>query len=131
MTKIKDEFIFRPEWFEAYGLDKEKNFLMSPTCGCGGKASILLRDFDELSKFAMSVLSENECCHCAVFVHFMNNEMYVFFKVLDNDDNICYYSGQSQENDMESFKKVDEEFGFHCYGLMIEHQKGQWRIVDE
>jgi hypothetical protein len=57
--------------------------------------------------------------------------MYVFFKVLDNEDNICYYSGKGQENDIETFKKIDDEFGFHCYGLLIERKKGEWRIVEE
>ena len=41
--KIK-KFNIRPEWFGAYGLDKEKNFMQAPTCecGCGGKSVLLI-----------------------------------------------------------------------------------------
>lgn len=29
------------------------------------------------------------------------------------------------------FQELDAEFGFHCYGLMIETNKGHWKIIED
>ena len=57
--KIK-KYNIRPEWFGAYGLDKEKNFMQAPTCecGCGGKGVLLINDRKELFGFIYNVLME-------------------------------------------------------------------------
>ena len=55
--KIK-KFNIRPEWFGAYGLDKEKNFMQAPTCecGCGSKGVLLIDDQKDLFKSCMTYL---------------------------------------------------------------------------
>ena len=52
--KIK-KFNIRPEWFGAYGLDKEKNFMQAPTCecGCGGKG-VLLKRIEQKSTMSLA-----------------------------------------------------------------------------
>jgi hypothetical protein len=128
-------FLFRPEWFSAYGLDKEKNFLQSPVCececGCGGKCVILLDDFDALTGFAVNVLMENDCDHCAIFTHGIDDKLYAFVKMLDEDDEIVIsYIMCDEGADFGFFKSIDDEFEFHCYGLLIETQIGQWKIIE-
>ena len=50
--KIK-KFNIRPEWFGAYGLDKEKNSMQAPTCecGCGSKGVLLIDNRKDLFRF--------------------------------------------------------------------------------
>ena len=45
MNQNIERIKFRPEWFGAYGLDKNKNFLQAPLCecGCGEKQVLYLR----------------------------------------------------------------------------------------
>ena len=128
--KIKN-FNIIPEWFGAYGLDKEKNFLQAPTCecGCGGKAVLLLKDEKELFGFMYNVLMENECNHCAIFAHSFDDTMFAALKV-DNetDDPILFFS---QEENMTFFKEWDDELELHFYGLMVESQLCEWKIIED
>jgi hypothetical protein len=130
---VKDNlFILRPEWFGVYGLDSGKNFLQSPVCpcGCGEKAVMLLEDFEEMTNFAFNMLMENDCCHCAIFMHSISGIMYAFAKMLDENDEISVSYTYSDSSDFKFFKTVDDELEFHCYGLLVETQHGQWKIVD-
>ena len=78
---------FRPEWFGAYGLDKDKNFLCAPVCECGcGEKAVLLLDNQNLFSFMFNVLMENECNHCAIFAHAFDGNMYAALKVENKDD---------------------------------------------
>lgn len=122
---------YRPEWFGAYGLDIEKNFLSVPICecGCGEKPSLLLNNTEDLFEFMFGMLMEYECNHCAIFAHTYDNSMYVALKV-ENKDNEPVLFFRTEGTDMEFFKKWDEELDLHCYGLMIEFQKGKWKIIE-
>ena len=35
------------------------------------------------------------------------------------------------DNNLTFFQELDAEFGFHCYGLMIETKKGEWKIIED
>lgn len=61
---------FRPEWFGAYGLDKNKNFLQAPLCecGCGEKMSLVLETNKDLFQFMNVMLIENDCNHCGILL---------------------------------------------------------------
>lgn len=123
---------FRPEWFGAYGLDKEKNFLQAPECecGCGGKASLVLKDRKELFQFMNSMLLENDCDHCAIFAHAFDGSMYVAMKVEnETDDPVLFFA--IEETDLGFFREWDDEVQFHCYGLLIETKKGLWKIIED
>lgn len=121
---------FRPEWFAAYGLDKEKNFLQSPVCecGCGGKASLLLKDTKELFGFMFNMLMENDCNHCGLFAYGFDGNMYAALKVEnESDEPVLFFA---QQGNMKFFKEWDDEVDLHCYGLIIETRKGEWKIIE-
>ena len=127
--KIK-KYNIRPEWFGAYGLDKEKNFMQAPTCecGCGGKGVLLINDRKELFGFMYNVLMENECNHCAIFSHSFDDTMFAALKVYNETcEPILFFS---QEENMTFFKEWDDELELHCYGLMVEIQPGKWKIIE-
>lgn len=130
---MKDNiYIFRPEWFSAYGLDKEKNFILSPECpcGCGGKALLLLKERQDLFGFAYEMLMENECQHCGIFAHCIDGSMYIFLKIEDEtDESIMIMS--IDETDMDFFHDLDEKIELHCIGLLIEVNYGQWKIIED
>ena len=112
---------FRPEWFSAYGLDKDKNFLQSPLCecGCGEKANLVLEDIKELFQFMNMMLMENDCNHCAIFAYAFDGSMYAALKVENKtDDPVLFF--QIEESDLGFFREWDDELELHCYGLIIE-----------
>ena len=122
---------FRLEWFEAYKLDVEKNFLQSPVCecGCGGKTTLLLKDNKELFQFMFAVLMENECNHCAIFAHAYDNTMYAALKVENGtDDPVLFFE---QKGNINFFKEWDNELDLHCYGLIVENKRGEWKIIED
>lgn len=135
MNKNQKLITFRSEWFGAYGLDKEKNFLQAPECecGCGGKCSILLKTKEELLNFMIDMLEENDCTHCAMFAHALSGKMYAAVKsrkldIETNEPVLCF---MADNTNMKFFKNWDKELRFHWYGLIIEIKKGQWKIIED
>ena len=123
---------FRPEWFTAYGLDKDKNFLQSPLCecGCGEKMSLVLEDIKDLFQFMYAMLMENDCNHCGIFAYAFDGSMYTALKVEnETDDPILFF--QIEESDLGYFREWDDELELHCYGLIIETRKGLWKIIED
>lgn len=134
---------FRNESFAGYGLNKFRNFLSAPVCdcGCGGKASLLLKNREELFGFMNAVLMDNECNCCAIFAHAYDGNMYVAIKCISDeeeldtldfteDDMPIKFFG-AKDDYLEFFQEWDGEVGFHCYGLMIETKKGEWKIIED
>jgi hypothetical protein len=81
--------------------------------------------------FACGILSEHECCHCAIFAHSIKGDMYVFAKMLDENENVKLLSFSCEKPDFGFFKQIDDIYEFHCYGLVIESQPGQWKIIEK
>ena len=123
---------FRPEWFTAYGLDKDKNFLQSPLCecGCGEKMSLVLETNKDLFQFMYAMLMENDCNHCGIFAYAFDGSMYAALKVEnETDDPVLFF--QIKESDLGFFREWDDELELHCYGLIIETRKGLWKIIED
>ena len=55
--------------------------------------------------------------------------MYAALKVENEDNEPVLFYGIDRTN-MEFFKQWDEELDLHCYGLMVEFQKGKWKIIE-
>lgn len=131
---------FRAKCFEAYGLNNLRNFMYAPECecGCGGKANLVLKDTEDLFGFAHTVLADHDCNQCAIFAHAYNDEMFAVVKLDDVEDYdvsdtevypIKFFGIKNTE--MNFFKEFDADFGLHCYGLMIQNQKGTWEIIED
>ena len=123
---------FRPEWFGAYGLDKNKNFLQAPLCecGCGEKMSLVLETNKDLFQFMYAMLMESDCNHCGIFAYAFDGSMYTALKIENKtDDSVLFF--QIKESDLGFFREWDDELELHCYGLIIETQRGLWKIIED
>lgn len=129
--KLSKNIKYRAEWFAAYGLDVEKNFLQAPVCecGCGEKAVLLLDDIKELFHFMYDVLMEYECEHCAIFAHSFDGNKYAAIKTDNDTDEPVLFFGVDEDY-IDFFKEWDEELGLCCYGLLIEVNKGEWKVIE-
>lgn len=131
------KYKFRNESFAGYGLNKYKNFMQSPVCecGCGGSCSLLLNDKKELFGFMHTMLMESDCDCCAIFAHAYDGNLYVAIKCMlddeDSQDDMPVKFFGAKDDYIEFFQEWDGEVGFHCYGLMIETQKGKWKVIED
>ena len=130
------KYKFRNESFAGYGLNKFKNFMQAPKCdcGCGGDCKIILKETNDLFGFMNQVLMDNECDCCAIFAHTYDEKMYAAIKCIyegkevNEDETIVDFFGV--DNDLEFFQEIDAKIGLHCYGLMIETEKGKWKVIE-
>lgn len=77
-----------------------------------------------------NMLLDNDCNHCGIFAHSFDGSMYVALKVGEDDEDPVKFFG-IEETDMEFFKEWDDELDLHCYGLMIESNHGEWKIIED
>ena len=131
------KYKFRNESFAGYGLNKFKNFLQAPVCecGCGGKGSILLKNREDLFGLMHTLLMDNECDCCAIFAHAFDGNMYTAIKcksneTIDIDETPINFFG-AKDDYLEFFQEWDGEVGFHCYGLLIESKKVEWKVIED
>ena len=129
---------FRNEYFAAYGLNKFRNFLVSPECecGCGEKTSLLLDVQEDLFGFFDSMLSESDCEQCGIFAYGLDGQLYAGLKylVLDEDvdkEEIKTTVLVTTEENLDFFQEIDAIFNLHCYGLIIETKLGEWKIIED
>ena len=127
----------KKENFASYGLNKFKNFMQSPVCecGCGGSYSILLKNREELFGLMNNLLMDNDCDCCAIFAHAYDGNLYTAIKCISDeessneDDTPVKFFG-AKDDYLDFFQEWDGEVGFHCYGLMIETEKGKWKVIE-
>lgn len=113
--------------FASCGLDLEKNFLQAPICpcGCGEYAYPVLQTKEDLYGFMYLMLDEHDCSHCAIFAICMDGNVYMSIKA---EDGIKIYI--SNGDDLKKLiADVQEEFQFHCYGLLEQINDEQYSIV--
>ena len=114
--------------FKSCGLDVTMNFLQAPKCDCGGYANPVIRSKDELYEFISMLLSEHDCEHCAIFAitkkgaAIMGAKMYGEIAFMGTNGGPKYLARYA-------ISEMQEEFGFHCYGLLEQATKDTYRIV--
>lgn len=138
------KYKFRNEYFSGYGLNKFKNFLQAPECDCGcdGKGVLLLNGKKDLFGFMNAMLLDNKCGCCAIFAHSYDNKMYAGIKCVEYDEDGEIINDSSEDGTpvkfftvdddyYEFFQELDANIGLYCYGLIIETNKGQWKIIED
>lgn len=114
------------------GLDKVKNFLVSPQCecGCGGKAYLILKNKNEVTDLACQLVEDNDCNCCAVFVILADNSMVFAYRHGENIDDISVYETNKIE-DYSDIGKIADELELHCYGLIVHVKENQYSIIEK
>ena len=132
---------FKVDEFAMRSLNKYRNFMSAPECdcGCGGKGRLIFETKEELYGFCNAVLGDMDCCECAIFIIHNDGIQEIIYKHLEWDEDVeeeCVsidlLSPKNDKvlQDTDFFAKLDAEFGFHCYGLMIERDNGSWEICE-
>ena len=115
--------------FASCGIDPAQNFLQAPLCpcGCGGYAYPVLKAKDDLYGFMYAMLEDHDCNHCAIFAICDDNSVAIGIKA---EDGIKIY-GSNGDNLQQLIADVQEEFQFHCYGLLEQINAEQYSIIME
>lgn len=136
MDKIKLKT--RTVRFEDCGLDSECNILQAPKCecGCGEYANLVLKTHQDVVDLCYGLLEDQECCHCAIFVMNKDNTVTLGYKTEDEDDDIIsrvVTLGSPEKTDtyIDVVKELQNQFRFHCYGLMEQCDDDLYRIIME
>lgn len=117
---------FRAKCFEAYQLNKHRNFLESPRCdcGCGGKALLVAED--DIHQIAAGFLEDHDCPNSAVFLLYDDDYMEAVVKTEDVIEVVT-----AEKYDRQLFSIIDAEFRLCCYSLMMETEDGLWEIIED
>lgn len=118
--------------FDDFGLNAEKNFLQAPACecSCGGTMGICLKSDEEIKDFISSMVSENECDQCGVFVMKANGTMLFGFSQEGKDD-IQIYTAQFNFKDTREYNisELVNELDVHMYGVLMESEPNLFKII--
>ncbi len=116
--------------FKSCGLNAKNNFLQAPKCECGcvGYANPVIKSREELCDFMGMLLSDHECEHCAIFAI---NEDGSATMGLKFEEGILFAETKIKSKcaSRKAIKELDEEFGFHYYGLLEQATNDTYRIV--
>lgn len=133
MNKIK--FVTRRLRFSDCGLDIENNFLSAPICecGCGGYMDVVLENDQEVADFIGTMLEENACNWCALFVLMQDNSLMFGAKTDEDEINIVKLKSKDKDQmNVDIVRDLHSFYDFHCYGLLEQkNDKTSFRIVME
>lgn len=114
-----------------YGLNRYRSFLRAPKCecGCGQPAYLVLKTDKDVGEFCCAMLFKHECPDSAIFAVYNDGRYQAFIKDWNEEKGkfrvTCV---QSKDRDPHIFAKLDGEFRFCCYNLIIEEKPEQWII---
>lgn len=116
--------------FTECGLEIDKNFLEAPKCecGCGAKASLVLKTNEELVDFCGTMCGKNECNQCAVFA--INQDSSVI-GAIKQDGEICIIASSIPLNDYKEIGRLAKDLNLHCYGLIKWVDDGLYNVIEE
>lgn len=116
--------------FASCGLNAENNFLQAPICrcGCGGYGDLVLDTKQDLYDLIYTLLNEYDCEHCAIFAVCLDNTIVMGAKL---SDGIKIYTSEFKEKSKcyTMIAWTQEDFEFHCYGLIEQIDVDTYRIV--
>ena len=113
----------RVESFEPYGLNKYKNFL--------DEGSLSAHSEDEIIGWAEGILTNNGIDEdMAIFIHAFNDNMYAVVKEMNYEDEEFYITKIIGDGTLDFFAKLDADYNFACYGLIMQEDKTTWAIID-
>ena len=122
---------FKINNYPMYGLNRYRSFMKAPTCecGCGQPAMTVLPTDDDVGDFCATMLYEHQCPESAIFAVFHDGRLRAYIKTWDEESGeyvaICV---ESIDKDIHMFSKLDGEYRFCCYNLIIEQEPGLWMI---
>ena len=128
MAKIK--FVQRKVNFADCGLDIDCNILQAPLCdcGCGNYMDICINNYQELADFMYTMLEEQECNYCAIFALLKDNALMFGSKIYD-DMYVIRLQHKNNGLNIDMVKELQDEFEFHCYGLLEENKDGKSYMI--
>lgn len=119
------------ECFEAYGLQKEKNWLKIPHNENVSSKFTIGWTRHERYEFMTEKLKRSGLSSCAIFAHAIDGSMCSVIKVtvggkecFFTDEGDCYINPRA-------FKDVAEYFHIEKYALIIQVSIKEWKIVEE
>lgn len=112
--------IIRFATFSAYGLNKERNLLT------GIDPLVEVEDIEEMIETAVELLLLSECEESAIFLHSLDGQTIAVIR--QGEDCIMTYP-EKEKNKYSFFSEIDGEYRLCCYGLMIETNNNQWKII--
>lgn len=120
--------------FASCGLNAENNFLQAPicTCGCEGYGDLVLDTKQDLCDLIYTLLHEYDCDWCAIFALCLDDS--VIMGVKRNDDIKIYNSSEIKKGKNGCCTLIawmQEDYKFHCHGLIEQIDVNTYRIVME
>lgn len=116
--------------FKSCGLNAKNNFLQAPKCecGCGGYANPIIESKNELCNFMGMLLADHDCQHCAIFAINKDGSAVMGVK-LDGEITFMETNMKGKCVARRAIREMQEEFNFHCYGLLEQVSENTYRIV--
>ena len=129
------KYEFKVNEFAMRGLNKYRNFLTPPISKETNKpVPFTLESDKELETLCSSLLINNNNLFSAIFLVYRDGKQRMIFTIpeYDEEEDMEYISGigSAYVDEADGFAKFDADCILHCYGLMIEKEKGQWMIQD-
>ena len=113
--------------FKSCGLNKQKNFLEAPICPCGNcglRMNLVLKTEQDLYDFIGTMLDENDCHHCAIFALMKDGSLVFGVKT---EDGTTIYGAHNKAR--QTIADIEDEFDFHCYGLLEQIDDSSYKII--
>lgn len=127
-----ENYIFRNESFESYGLTKEKNWLEAPVC-CDNKCHLCLpAETEELCDALSALLMEAEGKNSAMFLHKMDGTLFTMLKITNQESEVHFFTNQiADERHIPIFSLFAKEYDLDSYALLVQVKEEEWKVVEQ
>ena len=115
---------FRDKRFEAYGLDKEKNWLTTPD-----KKIIIEGNREKRYEFMKNKLKETRISSSALFAHALDGSLCSAVRIVEDGKERFFINEQDEYKNIYAFRDVAKYFRIEKYALLIQEGVKEWTIV--